>query len=156
MKTDLGLANWKSFPLLEKMMSPTSASHRTERSCAFFIKPPRRFENVTCLVVAFSILLILIFRRTISLSGFWILPLLPLLLLWPFFCVTSLASPPFGHVIYSITTLLNRMLQQNQKNKTTAIDTIKLIHNNFDDVIDMAEISLPILRSKRKDRKRKI
>ena len=48
------------------------------------------------------------------------------------------------------------MLQQNQKNKTTAIDTIKLIHNNFDDVIDMAEISLPILRSKRKDRKRKI
>ena len=69
--TNLGLANWKSFPLLEKMMSPTSASHRTERSCAFFIKPPLRFENVTCLVVAFSILLILIFRRTISLSVFW-------------------------------------------------------------------------------------
>eukprot|EP00250_Pteridium_aquilinum_P034880 c8259_g1_i1 orf=1-252(-) len=61
----LELANWKSFPLPEKTMTPTSASHNTDKSCAFFNSPPWRFENVTCLVVTFSILLIFIFLRTI-------------------------------------------------------------------------------------------
>ncbi|CAL1379107.1 unnamed protein product [Linum trigynum] len=46
----------KSFPLVEKTIRATSASHRTEISCAFFSRPDRRFENVTCLLILFSIL----------------------------------------------------------------------------------------------------
>jgi hypothetical protein len=63
------LANSNSFPVLEKMMSATSASHSTASSCAFFNRPPRRLENVTCLLVGFSILLISIFPRPISSSS---------------------------------------------------------------------------------------
>ncbi len=55
------LANSKSFPVLEKTISATSASHSTASSCAFFNKPPRLLENVTCLLVAFSIFFISIF-----------------------------------------------------------------------------------------------
>lgn len=37
-------------------MSATSASHKTEISCAFFNKPDLRLEKVTCLLILFSIL----------------------------------------------------------------------------------------------------
>ena len=36
----------------------TSASQRTDNSLAFFINPFRRFENVTCRLLIFSIFLI--------------------------------------------------------------------------------------------------
>ncbi|CAA6662934.1 unnamed protein product [Spirodela intermedia] len=38
-------------------MRATSASHRTEISCAFFSSPDLRFEKVTCRLMLFSILL---------------------------------------------------------------------------------------------------
>ncbi len=62
------LANSNNFPMLEKMMSATSASHNTTSSCAFFNRPLQRLENVTCLLVGFSILLISIFPHPISSS----------------------------------------------------------------------------------------
>ncbi|MQM06021.1 hypothetical protein Taro_038838 [Colocasia esculenta] len=37
-------------------MSATSASQRTEISCAFFSSPDRRLEKVTCRLILFSIL----------------------------------------------------------------------------------------------------
>lgn len=64
--TNPALENSKSFPVLEKIMRATSASQRTDSSCAFFSNPTRRFEKVTCLLVAFSILLISIFPLPIS------------------------------------------------------------------------------------------
>ncbi|KAK8962398.1 hypothetical protein KSP40_PGU016679 [Platanthera guangdongensis] len=36
-------------------MSATSASQRTESSCAFLSSPARLFENVTCRLILFSI-----------------------------------------------------------------------------------------------------
>jgi hypothetical protein len=56
--THLELANWESFPVEEKTMSATSASHSTESSWAFLKRPRRRLENVTCLAAALSILFI--------------------------------------------------------------------------------------------------
>lgn len=47
----------KSLPLVEKTINATSASQSTEISCAFFNNPDLRFENVTCLLILFSILL---------------------------------------------------------------------------------------------------
>ena len=141
-ETNLGLANWKSFPLLEKMMRPTSASHRTERSCAFFIKPPLRFENVTCLVVAFSILLILIFRRTISLSVFLNSSVL-FVFFFPcglqFLCLLSFFSSFLPYIMsYQHTSQLYACNKKPETKKRTAINTIfKLIHNNLDDILDM-------------------
>ncbi|CAA6657337.1 unnamed protein product [Spirodela intermedia] len=38
------------------MIRATSASQRTEISCAFFSSPDRRFEKVTCRLILFSIL----------------------------------------------------------------------------------------------------
>lgn len=46
----------KSLPLVEKTIKATSASQRIEISCAFLSNPERRFENVTCLLILFSIL----------------------------------------------------------------------------------------------------
>lgn len=66
--TYLELANSKSLSLVEKMIRATSASQRTESSKAFFSSPFRRLEKVTCLLVAFSILLICVFPRTIFTS----------------------------------------------------------------------------------------
>ena len=63
----LELANSLSLPLGEKMITATSASHRTESSKAFFRRPLRRFENVTCRLVAFSMRRICVFPRTIFL-----------------------------------------------------------------------------------------
>lgn len=57
----LELAKSQSFPVLEKIITPTSASHKIASSFAFFSKPFLRFENVTCLLVELSILLITIF-----------------------------------------------------------------------------------------------
>ena len=54
-------------PLEEKIMRASSASQRTESSKAFLRSPFRRFENVTCRLVAFSILLIWVFPLTIFL-----------------------------------------------------------------------------------------
>uniref|UniRef100_A0A803RAW1 Uncharacterized protein n=1 Tax=Cannabis sativa TaxID=3483 RepID=A0A803RAW1_CANSA len=48
----------ESLPLVEKTIKATSASQSTEISCAFFNNPERRFENVTCLLILFSILFI--------------------------------------------------------------------------------------------------
>ena len=48
-------------------MAATWASHRTESSWAFFRRPFLRLENVTCLLVGLSILLISIFPFTIFL-----------------------------------------------------------------------------------------
>lgn len=53
----------KSLPVLEKIMSPSSASQRTDNSWTFLSRPPLRLEKVTCLLVVFSILLISIFPR---------------------------------------------------------------------------------------------
>jgi hypothetical protein len=50
------LLYWKSLPRLEKMISATSASHSTQSSKAFFNNPLLLFENVTCLLILFSIL----------------------------------------------------------------------------------------------------
>lgn len=50
------LQNSYSFPLLEKMIRATSASHRTESSYAFFSSPFLRLAKVTCLLILFSIL----------------------------------------------------------------------------------------------------
>uniref|UniRef100_A0A0A9HNE2 Mads2 n=1 Tax=Arundo donax TaxID=35708 RepID=A0A0A9HNE2_ARUDO len=47
-------------------MRPTSASHRMESSLAFLSSPFRLLENVTCLFVELSILLISIFPLPIS------------------------------------------------------------------------------------------
>ncbi|KAG6556086.1 hypothetical protein Mapa_002027 [Marchantia paleacea] len=47
-------------------MTAISASQSTDSSWAFFIRPPRRLENVTCLLVGFSIFLISIFPRPIG------------------------------------------------------------------------------------------
>lgn len=52
---NLELAYSKSLPLLEKMIIAISASHKIESSRAFFNKPTRLFENVTCLLLKFSI-----------------------------------------------------------------------------------------------------
>lgn len=52
---DESVANSNSFPLVEKTMRATSASHRTEISCAFFNKPDLRLEKVTCRLILFSI-----------------------------------------------------------------------------------------------------
>ena len=49
-------------------MTPTSASQRIASSFAFFNNPFLRFENVTCLLVELSILLITIFPLPIPLS----------------------------------------------------------------------------------------
>jgi len=46
----------KSLPLVEKTMRATSASQSTEISWAFLSKPDLLFENVTCLLILFSIL----------------------------------------------------------------------------------------------------
>lgn len=46
----------KSLPLVEKTINATSASQSTEISWAFFNNPDLRFENVTCLLILFSIL----------------------------------------------------------------------------------------------------
>lgn len=50
------LQNSNRRPRLEKMMSPTSASHKTDSSYAFLSSPLRRFANVTCRLILFSIL----------------------------------------------------------------------------------------------------
>lgn len=60
------LENSKSFPVLEKMITATSASQRIESSWAFLRSPFRLLENVTCLLFAFSILLISILPLPIS------------------------------------------------------------------------------------------
>jgi Fe2+ transport system protein B len=65
-KQYLELENSKSFPVAEKMMRATSASHRTESSSAFFKSPRLLLEKVTCLAVTLSIFLILIFSLAIS------------------------------------------------------------------------------------------
>ena len=46
----------KSFPLWEKIITATSASHNTEISWAFFKKPALRLEKVTWRLILFSIL----------------------------------------------------------------------------------------------------
>ena len=61
------LENSQSFPLGEKTISPNSTSQSTESSKAFFSNPFLRLENVTCLLVAFSILFIRVFPLTILL-----------------------------------------------------------------------------------------
>lgn len=58
-----------SLPLLEKTISPICASQSTESSWVFFINPDRRFENVTCLLVLFSILFTSIFPLPIITSS---------------------------------------------------------------------------------------
>lgn len=50
------LENWYVLPEGERITRATSASQRTESSKAFFRSPFRRFENVTCLFMLFSIL----------------------------------------------------------------------------------------------------
>jgi len=57
---------WESFPVLEKMMRPIWASDSIDNSRVFFNNPVLLFENVTCLVVLFSIFLISILARPIS------------------------------------------------------------------------------------------
>ncbi|KAG6502573.1 hypothetical protein ZIOFF_034857 [Zingiber officinale] len=47
-------------------MRPISASQSTESSKAFFSRPLRRLEKVTCRLARFSILLICVFPLTIS------------------------------------------------------------------------------------------
>ena len=64
------LQNSYCFPLLEKMMRATSASHRTESSYAFFKRPFLLFANVTCLLILFSIL----FNSTLPLPIFFYFP----------------------------------------------------------------------------------
>lgn len=59
--TYLELAKSESLPVLEKIMTPTSASQRIASSFAFFSRPFRLFENVTCLLVESSIFSIAIF-----------------------------------------------------------------------------------------------
>lgn len=54
------LENSWSLPVLEKIITPTSASHKIASSFAFFSNPLLLFENVTCLLVELSILLITI------------------------------------------------------------------------------------------------
>ena len=44
----------KSFPLWEKTITATSASHKTEISLAFFSNPVLLLEKVTCLLILFS------------------------------------------------------------------------------------------------------
>ncbi|CAA6664358.1 unnamed protein product [Spirodela intermedia] len=55
----------KSLPVEEKTITPISASQSMASSSAFLNRPLLRFEKVTCLVVVFSIFLILIFSLTI-------------------------------------------------------------------------------------------
>jgi hypothetical protein len=60
------LQNSNKRPWLLKMMSATSASHKTDNSYAFFNSPLRLFANVTCRLILFSIL----FNSTLPLSIF--------------------------------------------------------------------------------------
>lgn len=60
--------------MLEKIITPTSASHKIASSFAFFSKPFLRFENVTCLLVELSILLITILPLPIPNPNNQILP----------------------------------------------------------------------------------
>ncbi|CAA6672781.1 unnamed protein product [Spirodela intermedia] len=55
----------KARKMEEKTITPTSASQSMASSSAFLNKPLLRFEKVTCLVVVFSIFLILIFSLAI-------------------------------------------------------------------------------------------
>ncbi|CAA7400940.1 unnamed protein product [Spirodela intermedia] len=59
------LKNSESLPVEEKTITPISASQSMASSSAFLNRPLLRFEKVTCLVVVFSIFLILIFSLTI-------------------------------------------------------------------------------------------
>lgn len=54
--------------MLEKIISPTSASQSIDNSLAFLSSPVLRFEKVTCLLVELSILRITIFPLPISLA----------------------------------------------------------------------------------------
>jgi hypothetical protein len=63
-----GLTYSWSLPELENIIIETLASQRTVSSLAFLNKPFLLFEYVTCLFVAFSILLIWIFPLAISSS----------------------------------------------------------------------------------------
>ena len=65
-QSNLVLAKSYRRPVLEKTMRPTSASQRMASSLAFLNSPLRRFEKVTCRLVALSILLISIFPLPIS------------------------------------------------------------------------------------------
>lgn len=56
--THLQLQYCVSFPDGENMMSAMSISQSTDNSYAFLMRPFRRFEYVTCLLVGFSIFLI--------------------------------------------------------------------------------------------------
>lgn len=62
----LVLENSKSLPVFEKIITPTWASHKIASSEAFLSSPTRRLENVTCLLLAFSIFFISILPRPIS------------------------------------------------------------------------------------------
>lgn len=66
MNVYLELEYSKSFPVEEKMMRATSASHRTESSSAFLKIPRRRFDKVTCLAAGSAIFLIWIFSLAIT------------------------------------------------------------------------------------------
>lgn len=63
--TYLVLENSKSFPVFEKIITATWASQRIASSEAFLRSPARRLENVTCLLLAFSIFFISILPRPI-------------------------------------------------------------------------------------------
>ncbi|KAL6012703.1 hypothetical protein ACLOJK_003192, partial [Asimina triloba] len=58
---DLELAKSWSFPVLEKIMRPTSASHKMASSLAFFSSPVLLLEKVTCRLVELSMRRITIF-----------------------------------------------------------------------------------------------
>jgi len=64
-----GLQYSNILPVLEKMTTPTRASHSTASSLAFLSSPPRRLEKVTCRFVEFSIRLISIFPRPMAPGG---------------------------------------------------------------------------------------
>lgn len=87
------LQNSNSFPLLEKMMRATSASHRTESSYAFFKTPPLLFANVTCLLIVFSIL----FSSTLPLPIFFFLSYSSLS---PFFYIYIYTNKPLSLIFF--------------------------------------------------------
>ena len=64
-----GLQYSNILPVLEKMTTPTRASHSTASSLAFLSSPPRRLEKVTWRFVEFSIRLISIFPRPMAPGG---------------------------------------------------------------------------------------
>lgn len=90
------LEYWKSLPLVEKTMRATSASQRTEISCAFFSNPDLLFENVTCLLILFSILFNCTLPLPISLSHYMI-----------YYSSTNLLSLSFTFIYHHKLVLIN-------------------------------------------------